>query len=299
MLAIATLVLACSAPDTTPEVTPRAPDAGSRDPKELPAPTSIGGGRPAGVIVPIDYDGLEPRPAIFLLGGYDNLSKDLDEWVGVSALVNELGFVLVMPDGRIDKQGSPFWNATDTCCDDDGTGIDDLEYLVSLRNELKLRVAIDASRIAVFGHSAGGFMAYRLACDAADQFTAIASLAGSMWLDLARCRPTKAVSILQVHGTSDDVTPVGGDDEAPGPDAVIARWIKLDRCTGTLAATSNERRDDLQALPQEETTLSPVAGCPAGAGVEPWRIEGADRHPQVAPAFTADVVRWLLAHPRP
>jgi polyhydroxybutyrate depolymerase len=51
-------------------------------------------------------------------------------------------------------------------------------------------------------------MAYRMACDHADQVAAIVSLAGAMYEDTARCTPSEPVGVLQIHGTADDTIAV-------------------------------------------------------------------------------------------
>ena len=53
----------------------------------------------------------------------------------------------------IDSEGWPFWNATDTCCDYDGSGVDDAGYLTRLLDEALERVAIDPARVVFMGHS--------------------------------------------------------------------------------------------------------------------------------------------------
>ena len=59
--------------------------------------------------------------------------------------------------------------------------MDDSAYLSALIDQIKGTYAVDARRVYLVGHSNGGYMAYRMACDHADQLTAIVSLAGSTW----------------------------------------------------------------------------------------------------------------------
>ena len=44
--------------------------------------------------------------------------------LGLGAQVTKRGYILLTPDGRTDKNGDQFWNATDTCCDIDKSGVD-------------------------------------------------------------------------------------------------------------------------------------------------------------------------------
>ncbi|MCA9543335.1 MAG: alpha/beta hydrolase fold domain-containing protein [Myxococcales bacterium] len=264
-----------------------------------PPPATLGGPRPAALRVPADYNPAQPWPLVVLLGGYDYFAADWDGWLGASAYVDELGFALLLPDGRVDSAGSPFWNATDTCCDFDGSGVDDVGYLTALLAEAKAAIHVDAGRVVLIGHSNGGFMAYRMACDAADQVTAVVSLAGSGWLDGARCQPSRPVSVLQAHGTLDDVMPYGGDGDAPGAEVMFARWAARSGCSDgapVQSATPLELVDDDQA---GETTEWAQTGCAQGTDVRLWRMAGADHYPELRWDFTERVLGWALTHPRP
>ena len=155
--------------------------------------------RPANIMLPAGFDPTVATPIVFVLGGYFNLASELDDWINVSSLVDELGFILVLPNGTIDPDEAPFWNATDTCCDYYDSGVDDVGYLSSLLDEAKERFTIDTNRVIYLGHSNGAFMGYRMACQAAGDLTALVSIAGSSWLDEADCEATHPISVLQVH----------------------------------------------------------------------------------------------------
>ena len=69
---------------------------------------------------------------------------------------------------------------------------------------------VHPGRVYLLGHSNGGYMSYRLACDASDRITALASLAGATFKSPSKCNATEPVSVLQVHGTQDDLVPYEG-----------------------------------------------------------------------------------------
>ena len=96
------------------------------------------------------------------------------------------GVITAYPDGTTDSTGSQFWNATDACCNFDGSSVDDSKYLVGVVAAIKAHVAVDPKRIYVMGHSNGGFMSYRTACDHADVFAAIISLAAATFAQRSR-----------------------------------------------------------------------------------------------------------------
>lgn len=50
------------------------------------------------------------------------------------------------------------------------------------------------------GTTDGAYLAHRVACEHADQVTAIATLAGTLPADTSRCAPVGPVGVLHVHG---------------------------------------------------------------------------------------------------
>ena len=64
---------------------------------------------------------------------------------------------------------------------------------------------VDGRRVFATGLSNGGYLSYRLACEAADLFTAIAPGAGG--ISGIECRPGRPISVLDIHGTSDRFVP--------------------------------------------------------------------------------------------
>lgn len=292
------LALACTStpvPQTEAADASTPPDAGP----EIPAPTQLGGARPARVIVPAVYDVARPLPLIVLLGGYSYLSSELDDWLGLSKRVDEDRFVLLLPDGTRDLDGEPFWNATETCCDYDASGIDDVAYLRGLLTEAKSRLAIDPTRVYFVGHSNGAFMADRMACEIPAEIAGIGSIAGSDFLDPSLCRADRGVSFLQVHGSADDVMPFAGDDEAPGARELLRRWAERADCDPTSWVEEPLRRDLVDGRVKDETQVGRYgSGCTAGVAVELWRLEGVDHYPEFGAAFTGTLVHWLFAQHR-
>jgi polyhydroxybutyrate depolymerase len=83
--------------------------------------------------------------------------------------------------------------------------------------------------------SNGGMMAYRLACEAADIFTAIAPVAGTD--NTRECKPSRPVAVLHIQAKDDPrVLYDGGEGRGTshvGVPATVAKWVQLDRCEGT------------------------------------------------------------------
>ena len=128
-----------------------------------------------------------------------------------------------------------FWNATDACCNFFGSNVDDSGYLRNLIDEIARQLNVNARRIHIMGHSNGGFMAYRMACDHADLLGSIISLAGASFEDPSRCGPSGPVHTLQIHGTADTVVLYNGGDFFgqiyPSAVGSAQRWATYDGCT--------------------------------------------------------------------
>jgi predicted esterase len=166
---------------------------------------------PLTVHVPTSYQPDTPAPLVLSLHRYNGDAVSQEVRMPLLPLVEEYGLLYVLPEGTLDCAGNRFWNATDACCDFEGSGVDDSGYLLALVDEIKAQLSVDDRRVYVVGHSNGGFMSYRMACDHSGIVAAIASLAGATYLEPSLCSPSEPVHVLQIHGTADPVVPYGGD----------------------------------------------------------------------------------------
>jgi polyhydroxybutyrate depolymerase len=151
------------------------------------------GGRPSNLVVPAGYDPNTPAPLIVLLHGFAGSGAGQDTYMGFSALANEYGFLFVNPDGLLNPGSSRYWNATNSCCDFFAAGTDDSGYIRGLIDTVRAQYSVDDRRIFITGHSNGGFMSYRMACDHADIVAAIASMAGATYNTPSACAPSEPV----------------------------------------------------------------------------------------------------------
>jgi polyhydroxybutyrate depolymerase len=254
--------------------------------------------RPVTVRLPPSYVDGEPMPLVVLLHGYTASGSVQEKYLRIAPEADRRGFVYAYPDGTVDRTDKRFWNATDTCCDLYQTGVDDSKYLRDVIDTLKRTYSIDARRIYLIGHSNGGFMSFRMACDHADTVTAIATLAGSTWNDISRCKPSAPVSVLAIHGTADRTILFGGGTLSqhtyPSATRTAADWASLDGCGGSGA--DKPALDVISDLPGAETAVREVAsGCRDGSSVYTWTINSGVHVPNLGPEFTPAVLDFLLA----
>lgn len=258
-----------------------------------------GGDRPVNVRVPDHYDPGVPLPLLILLHYYSAIGTREDNYFHMSAVANDRELIFAAPDGLEDVGGNQFWNATPACCNYGQIPVDDSAYLIGLVDEIANHVNVDPGRIYVVGHSNGGFMSYRMACDHAGRIAAIVSFAGAMFDDVTDCAASEPVSTLQIHGTLDNVISYnGGINSASGqpyPGALdsVADWSAFNGCDPT--TTSGAPRDIDGAIVGHETTVTTSTGCDAGTTAELWTIVGgAHVPPTLAPDFSEQVIDWLL-----
>jgi len=152
----------------------------------------------------------------------------------------------------------------------------------------------------VVGHSNGAFMAHRLACDRADVVAGIVAFAGAQWNDASRCRPTRAVDVLVLHGDADDTVLYegGATRRAAYPSArqTALTWASKNGCSGTFV--DDGTRDLVEAPGVPDTRAEQVTACPSGGNVALWTLQGGAHIPALVPAWLDQVWAHLAAHPR-
>jgi len=223
---------------------------------------------------------------------------------GLIALSDEQGFVLAMPDGTLDSHDRRFWNASDACCDFEHKGVDDVAYMAWLLDDVADTLAVDRDRVYVAGHSNGGFMANRLACDLAPRLAAAVSFAGAGWKDPSRCQPSEPVNVLEIAGDADDIVRMRGGrvfdqplPEYPPMLETIGMWRQNDGCgAGGQPAPSPIDFDD--GIPGAETTRTSSASCRDGVAVDLWTVAGGTHFPHPSHAGLQAIWAWMAAHPK-
>ena len=239
-----------------------------------------------------------------MLHGYGASGEIEEAYLGLTATTDARGMLYVHPDGTENPLGKRFWNATDACCAPEGSTVDDSAYLSAVIARAKADYNVDPRRVFIVGHSNGGFMAYRMACDHADDVAAIVSIEGATFADPALCRPSQPVSALEVHGTADETILYGGGSTRgggrpyPGAVGTVEAWARLGGCSTA--------PDDPAPSPRViENDLAPAsvasysAGCAPGGHAELWTQPGGVHIPTWSPTFKEQIIDFLLAHPKP
>jgi polyhydroxybutyrate depolymerase len=203
------------------------------------------------VRVPAGYTGEAPVPLVFVNHAltqsgfqFGVLGSDME------AMADRAGFLAVFADGRF---GS--WNAGGCCGEARERGVDDVGFFRAMLAHVRgpLGLCVDRTRVYSTGLSNGGYLSYRLACEASDVFAAVASVAGGLAIDPAACAASqeRPVPLLQIHGTADRIAEYRYAVES------VADWAALSGCSATTVPAA-------QPASRLDTTCVTHTGCPAG-----------------------------------
>ena len=199
-------------------------------------------------------------PLVVMFHGGLGSARQAERAYGWDALADREGFVVLYPDAI-----GAAWNVGGGCCGRaPSEGVDDVSFVRAAIEDLHARISLDRARTYAAGMSAGGMMAYRMACDTT-MFAAIGPVAATQLGDCPNPAPT---SILHVHGLADtsvpfDGTPGRGVAQIDGPaiPALHATWRGFGRCGGDVVSSAGG-------------VTTTTAQCPEGRTVELVAIEG-------------------------
>ena len=204
------------------------------------------------VDLPADPQG---GPLIIMLHGYGQSAESIRRATGLHRDANPLGFTVVYVTGAPDpedRSSSAGWNY-----EKPEAVKNDLEFLSALARRIREQYRTDPSRCFAVGFSNGAFMCHRLAIEAADTFSAVVSVAGTMPRAIWEKRPeTCRVGFFQVTGEKDDTVPKNLDGSArfarsPAMEDVIAYYAQANGL------------DQTETLPEGKGSLLTKYGSPS------------------------------------
>jgi polyhydroxybutyrate depolymerase len=208
--------------------------------------------------LPPSYDPAKPMPLLFAIHGLaQNAVMFAVEGSGWPAKSDKEGFILIMPTGN-EKTGTGWgttgsWNGGSCCGGAQSSGVDDVSFFRAMIGEVRKHANVDLGRVYATGLSNGAYMSYRLACEAADVFAAVAPGAGGVVVE--SCKPSRPISVLAIHGDADPIVNYGRS-YTHGLDTLAAG----NQCSTMTAAASDPPSTD-------EASCITYTGCPGGIEV--------------------------------
>ncbi len=248
---------------------------------EMPLTLHLGGqDRTMIVHVPTTYNPKVPASLVFNFHGFVNTAAQQRDISLMEATSDAHGFILVYPDGL-----GQSWNAGDCCGLAVTANVDDVGFVKAALATMSRDWCVDPKRIYATGFSNGGFLAHRLACEMSETFAAIAPVSGVLGRDPSTCNPTRPLSVLEFHGTSDQVVPYNGGVPFLGSDSGVQSTFRSVKETVDFWRAKNECQPGTQVYAKGDATCTRYA-CKAGTKVEFCSIDGGGHNwPGGGPVF--------------
>jgi polyhydroxybutyrate depolymerase len=160
------------------------------------------------------------------------------------------GFIVVYPEGvaSIGLLKARTWNAGGCCAFAQENNINDVKFISVLIDKLVSTYKINPKKVYATGHSNGGMMAYRLACELSGKIAAIAPNASSMVIKTP-CNPSRQVPVLHMHSALDTNVPYKGGYGSgvsnayfPPIDSVLNVWSTINTCSSKGKVLTNDNK---------------------------------------------------------
>ena len=151
--------------------------------------------------VPVTYKPEEPAALVMVFHGAGIGAERFVSYTRFSTVADREGFLIVYPQGLGEK---PVWNPAPESRD--------VQFISDLIDHLQRRCRVDPNRVYASGHSNGGSMVDRLACELADRIAAVGPVSGA-YRSSGECSPSRPVPVFAIHGTADSIVPYEGIPE--------------------------------------------------------------------------------------
>jgi polyhydroxybutyrate depolymerase len=172
--------------------------------------------------------------ALFLHGA-PGTPKKVSSIFNAKSITADKQLLSVSPQGSNDFWG---WESLN---DGESTSVKDVKFIEKLFTQLRADNNINSDKVFVFGYSAGGFMAYKLACHIPEQITAIVSLAGQFRGDFTHCSTSTPVTLHHFHSPADIDVPMSGRStgDIQSVADTLTHWRNISGCDEASNTLSN------------------------------------------------------------
>ncbi len=184
--------------------------------------------------LPQNYYETAALSLVIALHGGSGSAAQFENTSKLSQKANTAGFIVVYPNGTGTLQT---WNAGNCCGSAVNNSINDVTFISMLIDKLITNYKVNAKKVYATGHSNGGMLCYRLACELSNKIAAIAPNSSTMVMPIA-CTPARTMPILHMHAIPDKNVPyLGGYGIGisgiyhPPLDSVLNVWNTINNCT--------------------------------------------------------------------
>ena len=241
------------------------------------APCEVAGGT-YHLMTPEDWDGETPLPALIFYHGHRGSGAQVFRSAGLKADFVDHGYLLIAPDGAM-REGENYraWPARE------GSARDDVAFTLAVIDDVARQMPLDRERVYASGFSAGGSMAWLLACRAGDRLAGMVSVSGALRRPNPYDCPGLSLPVMQIHGWSDGQVPLEGRGIGDWHQGSV--WNSLE-----LARQANGCRSNPDEIGVDERfrTRDWSASCGSGAPVRLALHDGGHGLPQGWTAMARD-----------
>ena len=192
-----------------------------------------------------------PAPVLFVLHGLGDDMSNMFNATGFKQIADQHGWIVITPQALeasvMGYSMGTAWNsgisitygAYHIGINED---VDDSGFIMAILDDLIANNNADASRVYATGFSMGGFMSNRLAIEHGDRIKAIASVSGTVGIDIQGNTPVGHVSAMHIHGTADGTVGYENADFSLGTasvsvglgaEATVEYWRSYNQCSAT------------------------------------------------------------------
>lgn len=148
------------------------------------------------VVLPADYTPSRPYPVVFQ---FHPLGGNAEQGMNMYRIrENFPEAIYVTPQGLGSQPG---WANTNG---------EDVAFVRAMMAELEKKYCVDATRYFSTGFSYGGIMSFTISCQMADEFRAIAPMAGFQFGMEASCSPSRPIAAWIANGSADTLVDPDG-----------------------------------------------------------------------------------------
>ena len=219
---------------------------------------------------------LPGKPCLMLLHGYGGKAKGYRPEMLAAAKAH--GFAVCVPVGWAEEgKYKPGWNVRYPSQAQMPT--DDAAFMLALKDEVCGKFALNPENFFFSGMSNGGDLAYVVALEHPEAFSAIASVAGLEFQWMSReLKAHGPVPFMEVHGTADKTSMWDGDPQGEGG---WGPYLSVPVAVGNIVAACGCEYEKTTVLPRKDTrkpsrkvVLHQWLGSPSGAEVRLYEVRG-------------------------
>lgn len=165
----------------------------------------------------------EKTPIIFAFHGGASSGAKFQTVADFNKFAELHGYIVVYPEGLEDRKAygdkSRHWNDGRI----KGVSIDEWAFIKKVIPEVRLTYQLGDGKLFAVGYSNGGLMAFRLAGETQETFTAYATVSALVPVHIATNQYKIKSPLLMINGTKDTVIPLkGGKVKAKKPGQVLS-----------------------------------------------------------------------------